>query len=143
MGYLAVLNTLSQTNRRNDISLGSSPEMPGESTGLRHFIQRLSDNGRLVRVKKPTEWRFEIGRMTRQSRSPLLFENIREYPGQQVFTNGLSDIDSIALALGFESGRSQKSLLTEALRRIACPLKPEIVQTSPLFDIIVSARELN
>ena len=143
MGYLAVLNTLSQTNRRNDISLGSSPEMPGESTGLRHFIQRLSDNGRLVRVKKPTEWRFEIGRMTRQSRSPLLFENIREYPGQQVFTNGLSDIDSIALALGFEAGRSRKSLLTEARRRMASPLKPEIVQTSTVFENIISARELN
>jgi UbiD family decarboxylase len=148
MGYLAVLNTLSQhsirPNTRSDISLRPpSPEMPSESTGLRHFIQRLSDNGRLVRVKKPTEWRFEIGRMTRQSRSPLLFENIKEYPGRQVFTNGLSDIDSIALALGLECGHSQKSLLAEARRRMGSLVKPKIVPTGPVLENIVSASELN
>ena len=148
MGYLAVLNTLSQhsirPNTRSDISAHSpSPEMSGESTGLRHFIQRLSDNGRLVRVKKPTEWRFEIGRMTRQSRSPLLFENIKEYPGQQVFTNGLSDIDSIALALGLERGHSRKSLLAEARHRMASLVKPKIVPTGPVLENIVSGSELN
>ncbi len=148
MGYLAVLNTLSQTGigphtRSDNSPCSPSLELSNESTGLRHFIQLLSDNERLVRVKKATDWRFEIGRMTRLSRSPVLFENIKEYPGQKVFTNGLSDIDSIALALGLECGHSQQSLLAEARHRIARPIKPRIVQSGPVLENIVSAGELN
>ena len=54
---------------------------------LREFIRRLDDAGLLVRVREPVDWRFAIGRMTREVRKPLLFENIIDYPAQRVFTN--------------------------------------------------------
>ena len=67
-------------------------------------------HGLLVRVREEVDWRFEIGRMTRESRTPLLFENVKGYPGQRVFTNGLCDTTSIGLALGLELGTSRARL---------------------------------
>jgi 4-hydroxy-3-polyprenylbenzoate decarboxylase len=120
-----------------------SQETPGEVTSLRGLIESLSDAGRLVRVSELTHWRFDLGRITRESKTPLLFENIADYPGQCVFTNGLRTIDLIRLALGMESGTSRDDLIAELRQRIARPVRPRVVETGPVLENILQGSAVN
>jgi 3-polyprenyl-4-hydroxybenzoate decarboxylase len=56
--------------------------------------------------------------LTRENQAPLLFENIKDYPDQRVFTNGLCDTASINLALGMEFGTTRKALIAEGKKRM-------------------------
>ena len=118
-------------------------ERSGETADLRHFIQVLDDAGRLVLVKEEVDWKFEIGRMTGESRRPLLFENVKGYPGQRVFTNGLCDTAAIGLALGLKCGTTRKTLIAEAKKRMAAPVKPTLVDTGPVMENIVQASDVD
>jgi UbiD family decarboxylase len=111
--------------------------------GLRAFVRVLSDCGRLERVQEPTHWRYEIGRRTRESRSPLLFENIVDYPGQRVFTNGQRDLCLIALALGMDPEIRREDLNAELRRRIAAPVPPRIVATRPMTQSSVAGDDVD
>ena len=110
---------------------------------LRGFIARLDQQRLLRRIEGPVDWRHEIGEITRNHQVPLLFENIKDYLGRAVFTNGLSCTASIALALGLDAGTSQKSIVREAARRIAVPIKPMIVETGPVLENVVEADKIN
>ena len=99
---------------------------------LRAFLHLLYNRGLLERVQESTHWRYEIGKRTRESRSPLLFENIVDYPGQRVFTNGQRDLSLIALALGLDPAIPRADLNAELRRRIAVPIPPAILSTSTL-----------
>ena len=110
---------------------------------LRGFIQTLDAAGRLVRVRDRIHWRYEIGRRSRESRAPTLFEDIEGYPGQKIFTNGLSDRGAIALALGLEPETSRPALVAELRRRIVSPLPPLVVETGPVREAIVRARAVD
>jgi len=144
VGNLAVINTASSNEPRIEPSLRSpSPEQTGENDDLRHFIQVLDNAGLLVRVGNEVDWKFEIGRRTRTSRTPLLFENIKDYPGHRVFTNGLCNPVCIALALGLEPGTSRKAVIAEARKRIAVPVKASVVGNGPLQENIIRAGDIN
>jgi 4-hydroxy-3-polyprenylbenzoate decarboxylase len=60
-----------------------------------------------------------------------------------VFTNGLCDTTTIGLALGLELGATRKTLVAEAKKRIATPIKPRLVETAPVLDNIAQARDVN
>jgi UbiD family decarboxylase len=120
-----------------------SRETPGGLTSLRSFIETLSSVGRLVRVGEPTPWQFALGKTTREKKTPLLFENIEDYPGWRVFTNGLRDIGSIGLALGLEYGISRVDLLAEVSRRVANPVSPTVVETGPALENTFEGRDVN
>lgn len=138
-----MLDTLASDELRPGVDALASLNSSGEPTSLRHFIQVLDDAGLLVRVREEVDWRFEIGRMTRESRAPLLFENVKDYPGQRVFTNGLCDTNAIGLALGLEFDTRRKALVAEVKERIATPVKPRIVSTAPILENIVHASDIN
>jgi UbiD family decarboxylase len=128
-------------DRRSDA--GPAPEAPCAPASLRAFIQRLSDAGRLTRVDEPIHWRCDLGKMTRESRSPLLFENVKEFPGRRVFTNGLRSSALIGLAVGIEDGVSRGDLLAEIARRIANPVRPRVVEAGPVLENAVSAGDID
>jgi UbiD family decarboxylase len=145
VGDIAVQDTLSKNEVFPDTtSLAFSRQGPsGKAIDLRRFIQVLADAGLLVRVREEIDWKFEIGRMTRESRTPLLFENVKGYPDQSVFTNGLCDTTSIGLALGMELGTTRKTLIREARKRMATPVKPKLVETGPMLENIVQASDVD
>lgn len=118
-------------------------EQRGERTSLRGFIEKIAKVDRLVRVEDSTHWKFDIGRMTREGKAPLLFENIAEYPGQRVFTNGLRDIGLIGLALGMEQEVGREELIAEVRRRAAYPMNPTFVETGPVLENIVEGSLVN
>lgn len=115
----------------SEVPIADDPPV-GERGSLRAFLRVLSDSGRLERVREPTHWRYEIGRRTRAGRSPLLFENIVDYPGQRVFTNGQRDLSLIALALEMDPATPRPDLNTELRRRIAAPIPPVLLPASSL-----------
>jgi len=110
---------------------------------LRGLIRLLDDAGKLIRVKHLVDWKFEIGKWTRESRQPLLFENIKDYPGQRVFTNGLSEMALIGLALGFELGTSFETLIRESRKRLNRPIPPKIVPVPPFLENVVAGSGLD
>jgi 4-hydroxy-3-polyprenylbenzoate decarboxylase len=120
-----------------------SQETAGECVSLRGFLETLSNAGRLVRVRGKTNWRFDLGKITRESRTPLLFENIADYPGQRVFTNGLRDIELIGLALGLGRGLSREDLIAEVRQRVANPVSPKVVETGPVLENVVQGKDIN
>ena len=124
------------------MALASRPKKP-KTMDLRHFIQVLADAGHLIRVTEKIDWKFGIGSMTRQSRTPLLFENIKDYPDQRLFSNGLSDITAIGLALGLKPGITWKTLIEEAEKRVVTPVKPLLAKTGPVLENIVSEGDLD
>jgi UbiD family decarboxylase len=137
-----------QAAAHDQASLGRTIEAaplanPGSHRDLRGFIQLLADCGKLVRVDDSVDWKFEIGRRTRAGKRPLLFTNIKDYPGQQVFTNGLCDTESIALALGFEPGANFKTVVSQCRKRLMQPIAPRILPRPPHLRSIAARSEVD
>ncbi len=111
--------------------------------GLREFIILLEKNGSLVRIHEEIDWKYEIGKMTRQSRIPLMFENIKDYADKKVFTNGVREYSSIALCLGLEHGTTLDETLKIMKKRISNPLLPEIIENGPVHENICKSGEID
>jgi 4-hydroxy-3-polyprenylbenzoate decarboxylase len=110
---------------------------------LRAFIDLLAKNGCLTRVDRLVDWRCELGEITRSSCRPVLFENIKDYPGQRVFTNGLSSFSSMALAMGIPPGESRKAVMTEVRRRVGVPKQPDVAESGPVLENVVEAKDID
>lgn len=73
---------------------------------LREFIEKLEDEDELVRVKAEVDWKYEVSGWIRKSLEmkpygpALLFENIKGYAGQRLFSAGLSSYSRIANSNG-------------------------------------------
>jgi 3-polyprenyl-4-hydroxybenzoate decarboxylase and related decarboxylases len=109
---------------------------------LRGFIDRLLTDGRLRRVTELTDWRFEVGQIIREERTPLLFENIKDYPGQRLFSNGLVDSSSIGIALGLHPGMPGNAIRT-ARKRALTPIAPLIVRSGAVLDNVVDGEAID
>ena len=110
---------------------------------LRSFIQQLDNAGQLRRISSPVDWKYELGQLTRKELTPLLFENVKDYPGQRVFTNGLIHRGTIAMALGFAASTGRKDLLREVRSRISAPVTTAHVQSGPVFENIWTGDEID
>ncbi len=115
----------------------------GRPVDLRQFIQLLDNAGHLLRVAEPVDWRFELGARSRETNRPLLFENVIDYPGGRVFTNGLCDSRAIALALGRHAGMPQAALLKEAKSYLAAPPPPVLMENGPALENAVEGSHLD
>jgi UbiD family decarboxylase len=99
---------------------------------LRDFISELERSGELLCIKNEVDWKYEIGDRTRQAQTSylkpaLLFENIKDYPGFKVFTNGLCNYSKIAVALGLAPLTSIKDIVKVFKQRISYPIESVIV----------------
>jgi 4-hydroxy-3-polyprenylbenzoate decarboxylase len=114
-----------------------APPEPRGALDLRAFIDVLEGAGRLLRIKERIDWKLGVGRWTRARHKPLLFENVKGYPGQHVFTNGLADPACIGLALGFEPGTPYSRVIAQARKRLREPVAPKMVPTGPVLENVV------
>ncbi len=124
-----------------DSSARHTSSQPPE--GLRSFLQVLQNEGHLIRVQEPVHWQFEIGKTTRECKVPLLFENVRGYPGQSVFTNGLRNRSVIALSLGMAPDTPWRHLVADIGRRLLNPLPPSIVESSDVFQNVFLGEDVD
>jgi len=95
---------------------------------FRQFISALENAGLLNRITKQVDWRIQIGQMSRQSDSPMLFESIKDYPDWKIFTGGFSQLPFIAIALGLNPRISRRELILELRKRLTKPLPPVLVE---------------
>jgi 4-hydroxy-3-polyprenylbenzoate decarboxylase len=89
------------------------------------------------------DWHLELGAIAREQRVPLLFENITGYPGGRVFTNGLSGMAEVALALGLSPDTGRRKLFLELKRRKSTPIKPVLVPSGPILENVLEENEIN
>jgi 2,5-furandicarboxylate decarboxylase 1 len=95
---------------------------------LRQFISALENAGFLNRIATQVDWRVQIGQISRQSDSPMLFESVKDYPDWKIFTGGCSQLPFIALALGLDAGISRQDLVLALRKRLTKPLPPVLLE---------------
>jgi UbiD family decarboxylase len=110
---------------------------------FRNFIDALAHEGLLRRISRPVDWNLEIGEITRENQVPLLFENIKDYPGQVIFANGFNSFASVRLALGFGSAMSRHAVIREARKRINSPTLPVYTDSGPVLENVVPGPEID
>lgn len=114
------------------------PEPVG-ALDLRGFIHILTRARYLTLVRERVDWKTGIARWTRSRSKPLLFENVKDYPDQRVFTNGLANPTCIALALGFDAGTPIGRVIAQARKRLREPIAPKMIPTGPVLENVVPA----
>lgn len=67
----------------------------------------------------------------------MLFENIKDYPGYQVFTNGLGSYEKFAIALELEPETPLQDVVKTFKNRISHPIAPVLVDNSPIKENIL------
>lgn len=89
-------------------------------------MDALERIGALRRISRQVSCIHELGSVARATRRPVLFENIREYPGARLFVNGLADYRCMSLALGEELPRSDFHGLVRTIRDRRGSLAPVV-----------------
>lgn len=110
---------------------------------LRAFIDLLTKENLLRRLDREVDWKYEIGEIARNHQTPLLFENIKDYPGQRLFTNGMSSLESMGLALGLARETRRSRIVKEAKHRAAIPIEPQVVNSGPVCENVVVGNEID
>lgn len=99
---------------------------------IREFIASLEEAGDITRVSGEVDWRYGIGDRTREAQAgdkkALLFENIKDYPGSKILTNGLGSFERIAIALGLDPRTPFKELVRVFGQRVSQPVEPVTVK---------------
>lgn len=112
---------------------------------LRSFIDILSKEGLLVRIRATVDWKEEIGAIVRKVNDmypknipAILFESIKDYPnGYRLFTNGFAGPRCQAVALGLSKDVSPLEVVQEFRKRIQSKIKPKIVNDAPCKENIL------
>lgn len=116
---------------------------------LRNFINLLEQNSELARIKDEVNCKYEIGERTRQAQRSdikqpaLLFENIKDYPGHSILTNGFGSHSRIALALGLAPATVFKEIVKVFRQRTSNSIKPVMVRESPFKENILKGEDVN
>ncbi len=117
-------------------------DRPGCSD-LRGVIASLSAAGRLKRVPEPVHWWLDLAQRAKGEKQAILFEQIVDYPGHRLFTNGLCDAQAIAMALGMPPETGRRAMLQEARRRLSNPVVSRVIEQGPILENCIERQRLN
>jgi 2,5-furandicarboxylate decarboxylase 1 len=107
---------------------------------LRSFIESAEKAGQLLRIDRETDPLTEMGVLFGETENPLMFENVRGYPGWQIC--GELVTSRAAQALAFQVERSQ--IVPELARRMQMAALPgRNVSTGPVKERILTGRDLD
>src|SRR5208282_2179634 len=112
------------------------------------FIDLLEKNHELVRVSDPVDWKYQLGHITRDKQEAvnpkaLLFEEIKDYPGARILTNGAATVSKIALALGLPSKTKMPELADILNKRISRPIAPVSCDAHEPFDVTMLGEDVD
>ncbi len=115
---------------------------------LREFIDRLEANGQLHRVTKQVDWNLElahVAKVNEQRGGPaLLFESIKDYPGQSVLTSAFTSKERVALGLEMPPETRFLEIARSWVGRIADKrIEPVEVATGPCKDHVVTGEDVD
>ncbi|MBN1227079.1 MAG: UbiD family decarboxylase [Deltaproteobacteria bacterium] len=113
----------------------------------REFIKALDKTGDVVHVKQEVDWELEIGAISRRSCEisgpAVMFENIKDYPGQRVLASPLAIYRRFAIALGMDPETSLKDIYDEYARRMEHPIPPVVVKDGPCKENIIRGDDID
>jgi 2,5-furandicarboxylate decarboxylase 1 len=112
----------------------SAPRI-NQPTDLREWLEANSDV--LTVVEKPVAI-DDIGALTAQSQGPIIFDNIKEYPGYRMCDMLVTRRRDQARCLGVDEGDYLKTL-ARALRD--APVGYEDVETGPVKEVILTGKD--
>lgn len=72
-----------------------------------------------------------------------MFENIKDYPGSRILTNGLSSYSKMAIALGLEPATPFKDIVKIFKQRISHPIEPVLVDGGPVKENILTGNDVD
>ena len=116
---------------------------PNSYENFRDFLNLLESNGKLLRVRKEVDTRFDIAAGIRKVSDidgpALLYENVRNYPGWRVAAGVFATRKLLAMALGV----AEKDMLEryECLEQKLIP--PERVSSGAVQDVIQTGDEID
>ena len=122
---------------------------------LREYLDRLEEEGELMRIKEEVDWNLEAGAIIRRAqdlRAPApLFENIKGYgSGYRLFgaPAGVSNQPNryfarVAISLGMDPESTASDIIEEYIERKKNPIKPVIVNGGPCKENILMGDEAN
>lgn len=126
------MNTAETTARKHP---AARPLRKNQPTDLREWLEANADV--LTVVDKPVSL-DDVGALTAQAQGPILFENIKEYPGFRMCDMLVTRRRDQARSLHVSEGEYLKTLAT-ALRRP--PKGYEDVATGPVKEVILTGKD--
>jgi 2,5-furandicarboxylate decarboxylase 1 len=114
---------------------------------FRSYLNYVEENGKLLKVKREVNPRFEIAagiRKISNSDGPaLLFENIRGFPGWRI-AGGLFGTQKLtALSLGLPMDADEESITKRYLECDQKRVAPKLVSTGPVKEVILKGEEVD
>ena len=106
---------------------------------LRSFLEKLEDEKKLTRIKKPVSVDYEIANIIYSlDEQPVIFENVKgfDYP---IFAGITSNREIIAKGLDTTKDKTLLKLV-DALRN---PKEPTIVDKAPCQEVVIDKPDLN
>ncbi len=106
---------------------------------LREFLNKLENEGKLLRVKKEVSTEYEIANiMYSLDEKPVIFENVKDYDFP-VFGGITSSRDIIAEGLN----TTKDNLLFKLVDALRNPKDPEMVKNAPCQEVVVKDPDLD
>ncbi|HDM67163.1 MAG TPA: UbiD family decarboxylase, partial [Thermoplasmatales archaeon] len=106
---------------------------------LREFLEKLEEEGKLVRIKKEVSHKYEVANiMYSLNEQPVLFEKVKGFTFP-VFGGITSSREIIAEALG----TTKEKLLMRLVEALRNPKEPEIVDKAPCQEVVVKDPDLS
>ncbi|MSO21613.1 MAG: hypothetical protein EXQ56_14400 [Acidobacteria bacterium] len=113
----------------------------------REFIDLCKKTGDAVIVEKQVDWDLELGAISRRATEidgpAVVFNNIKEYPGQSIFVNPISTWRRAAITLGLRADAKVPEIYAEYIRRDANPIEPTLVKDGPSREVITRGDDVD
>jgi 4-hydroxy-3-polyprenylbenzoate decarboxylase len=118
------------------------------SPEFRDFVALLQEYNELIRIVEPVDWRLQIGGVTRSEQDKpkpmaLLFENIVDYPGFSLLTNGLATVSKLGLALGLPAQTTMAGLANIIKQRMKRQYPPILVDEGGRFEHVAFGTDID
>lgn len=98
---------------------------------FRDFVDNLDKTGKLVKIKKPVDVKYEIATLMKlMDGKPLLFENVKGFD-MPVIANICSTRELVAMGMGIEKDK----IISKLSHAIENPKEPEVIQTDQYDEI--------
>ena len=113
----------------------------------RDYLEALEKTGDVVRIKDEVDWDVEAGAIIRRTcerqAQAVLFDNVRDYPGQSIFGAPLATYRRIGTALGLDVATHPGKIHGVFEERFDKPIKPIEVKGGPCKENIITGDKVN
>ena len=107
---------------------------------FRTFLQQADAGGALVTITRPVSVAFELANVAHALEGrPVLFTQVRDYPGWRVCAGPCSDRKYFAMSLGV----AVPELLQRLEQALANPVPPPMVAAGPCQEVVLPEVDLN